>query len=377
MKPRKVVDLFCGAGGLSLGFKQAGFEPCLAYDFDRYACATYAANIGPHVIHADLAGADPDEIARQIRTQVGAVDVVAGGPPCQGWSIQRRGEWLDSRNDLTLQFAAIAAAVQPRAIVMENVPTILGKRGERHLHLVEAMLARAGYTFSKAILDAAQFGVPQSRRRAVLVAVHHDVSGSFRFPDPTHGPGNFRTVREAIGDLPNPLSDGSEHPHYRNHRLVMASKANLERLRHVPEGGGRLDVPEDLQLACHRKDNGHRHLDVYGRLWWDRPAGTITAMFDNFTRGRFAHPTENRNITSREGARLQSFPDTFAFVGPKKDVARQIGNAVAPGLAKAVAQALLATLGQTEGSPEHATERMAAIDDQALSRDPYRQHLAT
>lgn len=359
MMPRKLVDLFCGAGGLSLGFKQAGFEPSLAIDFDQYACATYAANLGDHVRQADLSGADPAKVARSIVAEVGAVDVVAGGPPCQGWSIQRRGEAVDSRNDLTLQFAAIATAVCPRAIVMENVPTILGKRGYRHLTLVENMLEEAGYFISKAVLDAASFGVPQSRRRAVLVAVHREIGAEFSFPTPTHGPGNFKTVRHAIGELPSPPPDGSEHPEYRNHRLVLASRANLERLKHVPEGGGRLDVPEHLQLPCHRNDNGHRHLDVYGRLWWDRPSGTITAMFDNFTRGRFGHPIENRNITGREGARLQSFPDDFAFVGPKKDVARQIGNAVAPALARAVAEALSDTLDQ--GLLRHENTRQSLV----------------
>jgi DNA (cytosine-5)-methyltransferase 1 len=166
----------------------------------------------------------------------------------------------------------------------------------------------------------------------------------FSFPAAEFGDGAWRTVQEAIGDLPPPPSDGSEHPAFPNHRLVNVSALNLERLSHVPEGGGRLDVPEHLQLPCHAKDDGHRHLDVFGRLSWDKPAGTITAMFDNFTRGRFGHPSETRNITGREGARLQSFPDSFVFFGPKKDVARQIGNAVAPLLAEALGKALLERL---------------------------------
>lgn len=361
MKAKKVIDLFCGAGGLSLGFRQAGFEPVLAFDFDRHACATYASNLGDHVREFDLSGADPEIFAELVTDAVGEVDVVAGGPPCQGWSIQRRGQTIDARNDLTLKFAEIASAVRPKAIVMENVPTILGKRGQEHLSAVQHRFEEAGYTVSKAILDAAWFGVPQSRRRAVLVAIHQSVGVEFTFPKPTHTPGNLKTVRQAIGDLPPPPFDGSEHPEYRNHRLVLVSKANIERLSHVPEGGGRLDVPLDLQLPCHRNDNGHRHLDVYGRLWWDRPAGTITAMFDNFSRGRFAHPLENRNITGREGARLQSFPDDFHFLGPKKDVARQIGNAVAPSLARAIAEALSNVLDEGASLRQQSRKRLVSV----------------
>jgi len=346
---------------MSLGFRAAGFEPSFAIDFDPYACATYRANFGNHVQNLDLATADPHKVASMIVAEAGPVDVVAGGPPCQGYSIQRRGERSDVRNDLTLQFAAIAAAVRPKAIVMENVPTILGKRGASHMADLESVLSGAGYRIVKGVLDAAWYGVPQFRRRAVVIGVRADIDREFSFPSPTHGQNRFRTVREAIGDLPPPPSDGSEHPDYPNHRLVLVSAANLERIRHVPEGGGRLDVPEHLQLPCHRNSNGHRHLDVFGRLWWDRPSGTITAMFDNFTRGRFAHPSQNRNITGREGARLQSFPDDFVFVGPKKDVARQIGNAVAPAMAQAIANALSDRLYGDRSSGQEARQRLMTV----------------
>lgn len=356
-----VVDLFCGAGGLSLGFKQAGFRPVMAFDFDRHACATYAENLGDHVRQVDLSRVDPQTIARNILDEVGNVDVVAGGPPCQGWSIQRRGDRTDARNDLTIRFADIATAVYPKAIVMENVPTLFGRRGAKYLDVVEQKLDDAGYRIYKKILDAASFGVPQSRRRAVLVAVQRSFRAEFRFPEPTHKGDDFVTVRQAIGDLPSPPPDGSEHPKYPNHKLVKISAVNIERLSYVPEGGGRLDVPEHLQLPCHRNDKGHRHLDVYGRLWWDRPSGTITAMFDNFTRGRFAHPVANRNITGREGARLQSFPDNFVFLGPKKDVARQIGNAVAPKMAHAIAAALSITLAQPSLGREQVRQNAMAV----------------
>lgn len=344
------VDLFSGAGGLTLGFRNAGFSPVFAADFERHACATYRRNLGDHVQALDLAKVPTSEVVSRVREISEDIAVVAGGPPCQGWSVQRRGSPSDERNDLVLKFFDIAVGIRPRAIVMENVPTIFGKRGEEHFQVVDSSLERAGYRVWKKVLDAADYSVPQNRRRAILVAVRSDLSTRYRFPEPSIENGRFSTVREAIADLPEPPPDGSDHPAFPNHRLVLVSDLNKLRLSHVPEGGGRLDIPEELQLPCHRNSNGHRHLDVYGRLWWDKPAGTITAMFDNFTRGRFAHPCADRNITSREGARLQSFPDWFVFEGGKKDVARQIGNAVAPKLAQAIAKSLIGIMSENPAS---------------------------
>jgi DNA (cytosine-5)-methyltransferase 1 len=367
MKPT-LVDLFCGAGGLSLGFRDAGFQPVYAADWDGLACKTYEKNLGPHVQSVDLGAVDPDEFAGQILESVGEVDVVAGGPPCQGFSIQRRGAAKDPRNELATQFAKIAVRLRPKAIVMENVPTILGSRGQQYVSRIFREWEQAGYEVNSTVLQAADFGVPQLRRRAFIVAIRDDLRTAFDFPKPTHSPDDYVTVRDAIGDLPPPPPDGSEHPAFPNHRLVAVSAINVERLSHVPEGGGRLDVPPALQLPCHRKANGHRHLDVFGRLWWDRPSGTITAMFDNFTRGRFAHPSENRNITSREGARLMSFPDDFVFVGPKKDVARQIGNAVCPRLAHAVGSAVREALERSPVTLKKPRQRVLPFHQQELWR---------
>ena len=347
MTELRIADLFCGAGGLSFGLRQAGFTPVFAADFDRHACATYAHNLGAHVHQLDLATIDPNDLASLVREECGTVDVVAGGPPCQGFSIQRRGTKTDSRNDLVLRFSTFATTLRPRAIVMENVPTILGPRGKEFVEQVTSEWVEAGYSVHRAVLNAAEYGVPQLRRRAFIVGIRRDLDAVFSFPNPRLRPNEYKTVRDAIADLPPPPRDFSEHPDFPNHRRVAASEINLERLSFVPEGGGRLDVPLHLQLPCHVNSNGHRHLDVFGRLWWERPAGTLTAMFDNFTRGRFAHPEQNRNITGREGARLQSFPDHFEFLGPKKDVARQIGNAVAPLMAQAVGEALLEALVQS------------------------------
>jgi len=336
----RVVDLFCGAGGLSLGFRNAGFDLVLSADNDNDSIKTYQRNLGNHALRLDLSAGTTGSIGKLITESIGAVDVLIGGPPCQGFSIQRRGDTNDDRNDLLLRHVRIGISVGAKCIVFENVPTVLGPRGHKHVSAAITALEKAGYTVKSAILQAADYGVPQLRRRAFVVAIEKKLTNEFYFPYPTHTNATYRTVRDAIADLPEPAENCTPDLAIPNHQRRNISALNLERLSHVPEGGGRLDIPPRLRLACHSKDNGHRHLDVYGRMWWDKSAPTITAMFDNFTRGRFGHPTELRNITNREGARLQSFPDSFAFSGDQKSVARQIGNAVPPLLGEAVARAV-------------------------------------
>ena len=344
----RAVDLFCGAGGLSLGLQRAGFQVAYASDLDAIACETYRQNLGSHIEHADIANLTASHILAKSRAEIGELAVVAGAPPCQGFSVQRRGSTIDSRNDLVLRFYELALELRPKAILMENVVTLFGIRGRSETAGAERMCTSAGYSLHRAILDANQFDVPQHRRRAFMVAIRGDVASRFEFPAPQ----NKRplTVRDAIGDLPSPPRDYTNSSHIANHIRVKISDLNTLRISHVPPGGGRQDIPFELQLPCHQKNDGHRHLDVYGRMRWDSPAPTITAMFDNFTRGRFAHPSEDRPITGREGARLQSFPDSFHFVGPKKTVARHIGNAVPPNLAFHVANAIRLCLGNPERS---------------------------
>src|SRR5258706_7375951 len=335
MNAPTVIDLFCGAGGLSLGLRAAGFTPVFAADNDEKSLETYRRNLGNHALCLDLSSVRSDELARLIRDSISHdPDVVCGGPPCQGFSIQRRGSSEDVRNGLYARFAEIAVSLNPRAIVIENVPTVFGKKGGAEVREAFRTLTNAGYVVHQGILQAADYGVPQYRRRAFIIGLHTAVNATgLQWPPPRTSAATHLTVRDAIGDLPEPPADFSEHPHVANHVRVRMSEINLRRIRHVPEGGGRMDVPPELQLKCHRQGNGHRHLDVYGRLRMDAPSGTITAMLDNFTRGRFANPTADRNITGREGARLQTFPDDFVFFADKKSVARQMGNAVPPKLA--------------------------------------------
>src|SRR5215472_14078226 len=196
--PLQLVDLFCGAGGLSLGFRDAGFRPVFAADCDPIACATYRANLGPHIRDVDLGTIDHEALAKMIATECGDIDVVAGGPPCQGFSVQRRGTADDPRNDLTLAFCQLSTRIRPRAIVMENVPTILGARGQAFIRRIVCDWEEAGYDVKCAVLEAAAYRVPQMRRRAFIVGLRRGFCGEFSFPEPILTPEQYITVRQAI-----------------------------------------------------------------------------------------------------------------------------------------------------------------------------------
>lgn len=336
------VDLFCGAGGLSLGLRWAGFDVVAALDNDPIAVATYGNNVGDHVRCASITGMSAAELLGLSLSRPGRVTLLAGGPPCQGFSLQRRGNREDERNGLVLEFVRMVEEVRPEFFLMENVGGLMTRHGKPFLRELSLRVGRIGYVVHTEVLDAWKHGVPQQRSRAFLVGERADAfAPRFRFPVPDP-PDRRRTVRDAIGDLPSPPADGSPHPlvpnHYREGRL---SALNMERIRHVPEGGGRADLPERLRLACHVNNPEHRHLDTYGRLAWAAPSVTITARFDSFTRGRFGHPAEHRSLTIREGARLQTFPDDFVFEGSREEAARQVGNAVPPEFARRLGLAVL------------------------------------
>lgn len=338
------LDLFAGAGGLSLGLAAAGFRVLCALDNDPQAVETYNANIGLHSICADISliGRD-DLLSGRSRPRV---DLVAGGPPCQGFSIKRGRDPQDSRNNLLFDFLRIVGEIQPRFFLIENVPGLISRRGRKFLDVALSEAASQGYHCHVAVLNAAAFGVPQLRERAFVVGeqpVREQVF--FEFPRPIFDPDSYQTVRAAIADLPSPPEDGKPHSQIANHyREARLSALNRERLVHIPPGGGREHLPSRLRLRCHQDAPGIRHVDTYGRLAWDEPAVTLTARFDSFTRGKFAHPEEHRTITLREGARLQTFPDDFVFIGNREQVARQIGNAVPPLLAKALGRAISTAL---------------------------------
>jgi DNA (cytosine-5)-methyltransferase 1 len=337
------VDAFAGAGGLSLGLEQAGFKPIFAFDNDPVAVDTYRANVAETAERIDATHLKGGDIKNAARLRTRRLDLLAGGPPCQGFSLQRRGQREDSRNVLVLRYLDWLTELMPRSFLIENVASITSVRGRAMLDAVRLLAADLGYRTHLRVINAADYGLPQQRRRAFLVGLDTEAAASFEWPQPTVTDGKYRTVRDAIGDLPSPPADGCPHPAFPNHyREARLSRLNVERIKHVPEGGGRLDIPSHLQLKCHQ--GTHRHLDVYGRLSWDKPSGTITARFDSFTRGRFGHPEEHRSLTLREGARLQGFPDWFVLGGNREDGARLVGNAVPPPMAFHVGRAIRSAL---------------------------------
>ena len=339
------IDLFSGAGGFSLGLERAGFSVVLGVDSWSIATDSYSRNFTHPAVCMDLARTTGRTLLKAGGARRGSVDLVVGGPPCQGFSIQRIGSDHDARNSLVLEYARLLKEVFPRLFVLENVPGLIGTRGKPLFNGFVKMATAAGFGVAFHVVDAVAYGVPQHRRRVLVLGWRRKDTAPFRLPSVTQVDTEYTTVMDAIGDLPSAAPRDAGHADDPLHRETRLSELNLRRLRLIPPGGGMQDLPIDMRVRCHKKGAdaiGHRY--VYGRLAPDRPANTITARFDSFTRGRFAHPYEHRNITLREGARLQTFPDTFHFCGNQEEIAAQIGNAVPPLLAQAIGKAAIQSL---------------------------------
>lgn len=332
-----LVDAFCGAGGLSLGFGAAGFDSLYAFDTDVSAVNTFNSSLE---CVAEVSDVTDPAIIERISKAVPAKQtyVVVGGPPCQGFSQQRRGEDDDGRNNLVLRYANVIKALptSPSAIVLENVTYLDSPRGGHILKEYIRLLEKLGFATFRHDLNSADFGVPQLRRRILIVSIAERFSRRYSGPIALT-PSRWPTIGESLHDLPDAVPNGD--PSLNNHNASKEGPLNKRRIMFVDMGRGRLSIPDDLQLACHRRYGGH--LDVYGRLDWFSLARTITGGFDSFTRGEFAHPFYHRSITPREAARIQGFPDWFTFEGNKASVRRQIGNAVPPPMAFAVAKAIM------------------------------------
>ncbi len=363
------IDLFCGAGGLSRGLEDAGITVLCGIDSWDVATRTYALNFSHPVLCADLSNMTALEIRK--RTGIGnkRPDLVVGGPPCQGFSVQRVGPDYDVRNNLVLEFGRLVREFRPRMFLMENVPGLLGKRGRELALVFESEMAKAGYRCRSVLVNAAEYGVPQIRKRVIIFGGPEGESSAFEFPSPGFTAENFRTVHDVIADLPSPPEDHVPLPGDPLHRRIRLSPLNLKRIGMIPPGGGMENLPQEMRVDCHKNGAariGHRF--VYGRLAGDRPAATITARFDSFTRGKFGHPTEHRNITLREGARLQTFPDSFVFRGTQEEIAALVGNAVPPLLAREIGHAVCRALSEPSRS-----EAPSIPNRRKLDRDDSRQ----
>lgn len=335
------VDLFCGAGGLTVGLRRAGFTVVGAIDVEHLAVHAYRANHPETAVwQGDIRRLDPAEMRRLLGLRRGELDLLAGCPPCQGFSTMRTlngsHRIADKRNALVMQMARYADEFRPRAVMMENVPG-LAKDG-RSARL-RSSLRKLGYRVTDDTLDTASFGVPQHRRRYVLIALR-DGEPTLASREP-----RIRTVRELIGSLPPAGSSGDPLHDHGEHRSVEIQQL----IESVPrDGGSRSDLGDEWQLPCHRRTEGF--YDVYGRMAWDSPAPTITGGCVNPSKGRFLHPVADRAITLREAALLQTFPPDYRLPlneisgSGKYSIAELIGNALPPEFVYRHAHVLAAVL---------------------------------
>jgi DNA (cytosine-5)-methyltransferase 1 len=347
------IESFCGAGGMALGIRGAGFEVKVAFDNDPAHVRTYNHNLGPHSHVMDASQVGGAELLAMAGIRRGELDLFSGGPPCQGFSKQRRGAALlqDPRNRLVLDFARLTNEMYPRAFLFENVAIFGQKRGVPFIKEIAEVLS--DYSISCFQVCGSDFGLAQTRSRFLMIGIRNDVGGTSPFLETSD---EYVSVGDVIGDLPPPPDDYSEHPDHYNHQKCKITALNEERFSHVPPGGGWQDIPWDLRLPCHKvadvKSGGWP--DVYGRLTWEGQCPTITVGFDSFTRGRYGHPVQHRAITPREAARLQGFPDDFRFLGNRMDVRTQVGNAVPPPLARAAGLAIARVLKGERASTSRA-----------------------
>jgi DNA (cytosine-5)-methyltransferase 1 len=384
------LDLFCGAGGLTEGFRRAGVDIRLGVDSDEVACATYRLNQGgARALTADLREVSARDLLHE--AGIGQAAVVLGGPSCQGFSTHgRRNGWVrpgDSRNFLYRDYARIIEELRPYCFVMENVPGLLYYDSGRFWKQIHRRFVHAGYRIHHELLLAADYGIPQLRRRLLVVGTR--LSGPFLFPERTHVGALRRDHRDlwerrrlaewphlpphvgvwdAISDLPPiPAGEGKERARYGappetelqrhlragsrwlyDHQASALPEGQLRQVERVPEGGAWRDIPPELlpeRFTRIRRTDG---TTLFGRLERAFPAYTITTQFNNVTAGCYIHPLQQRTLSAREGARIQTFPDRYRFVGSLDSKRRQIGNAVPPLLAEVVARAVVAHIGAAE-----------------------------
>jgi len=374
------IDLFSGAGGITLGLLNAGFNVRLCSDFNAACAATHARNF-PAVpfIHGDIRELTSRQIMKTAGMKRGELDLLIGGPPCQGFSILGQRALDDPRNQLFVEFLRVAKDLRPKAVVIENVPGLatLGKGAV--LREIAAAFDGAGYDVEAAELLAAQYGVPQMRWRMVFIGWRRDLKRRGGFPAPTHGIAGigdlvpnrtipaammkgFVTIREAIGDLP-PIEAGEVRDDYvgrakgtfqqamragaselANHYAPKLSKQNLERIRALKPGQDWRDLPRKLLPPGMQRALRKDHTRRYRRMEWHGVARSIITRFRDPKSGEYSHPEQDRTISIREAARIQSFPDWFVFEGSYTDQYEQVGNAVPVLMARALGQEIASML---------------------------------
>lgn len=341
------IDFFCGGGGMTRGLMDADIYVLAGIDSNPDCRETYETNNHNEYIQCDICELTPEQLTEKFPQLNNSDEVMlVGCAPCQPFSILRRKEYDENGNaiphkavNLLMEFGRFVKALKPAHVMVENVPGLKGK-GSDVLDVFKQMLEKEGYQWDERVLYAKDYGVPQNRRRYVLIA-----SRLFKpeIPKPTYGnkPGlmPYTTVRQTIAKYPA-ISAGESHKTVPNHRCANLSELLLKRIKATPhDGGSRTDWPGYLVLKCHQSFKGHT--DVYGRMKWDEPSPTLTVKCFSLSNGRFGHPEQDRAISLREAAALQSFDDDYVFFGSIQEIGRQIGNAVPVLLAKVMGDYVL------------------------------------
>lgn len=341
-----VVDLFCGVGGLTHGFVKEKFKVDAGVDFDKSCEYAFEKNNKSKFLHKDVTDFSSQELDSLFSK--GKRKILVGCAPCQPFSIYNHRnsnksqiKSTDSKWKLLYSFAKLIEEVEPEIVSMENVPLLMKFDNGKVFNDFVKRLEDKKYFVSYYIVNAQDYGVPQRRKRLVLFGSKH---GKIELMEKTINAKNYVTVKDAIGHLP-PVEDGVSHPTDALHRARKLTELNKRRIRATKEGGFWRDWDKSLWLECHKKESGKTFRSVYGRMKWNEVAPTMTTYCTGLGNGRFGHPEQDRAITLREAALLQSFPKNYKFVDPKgkfssPNIARQIGNAVPVALGVAIAKSI-------------------------------------
>lgn len=337
LKNISCVDLFCGAGGLTHGFVLEGLPVAAGIDMDPACRFPYETNNKAKFVERDISKVSGAELKRLFGDA--KITILAGCAPCQPFSTYAQRYEIDGEDGkwgLLYEFSRLAKDVRPDVITMENVPSVV-----KHsvFHDFVSTLERLDYKVWFDVVDSSQYGVPQMRKRMVLLASRH---GKFKIIEPTHV--KPQTVRQAIGRL-RELRAGEMAPRDKLHIAATLSEKNLQRIKVSKPGGTWRDWPKHLVAECHRAESGRTYSGVYARMEWDKPAPTMTTQCYGFGNGRFGHPVQDRAISLREAAILQGFPRNYAFLQKGDEVSfrvlgRLIGNAVPVDLGRAIARSI-------------------------------------
>ncbi len=345
-----VVDLFCGIGGLSYGLKRAGLKVKAGFDFDDKCKYAYEENCKAKFIHKDIVNVKKDDVLKYYKQN--DIKVLLGCAPCQPFSTYtlKGDKQKDTRWQLLYEFSRLIKETKPDIISMENVPNLLKFKKEAVFENFVKELKKEGFYVWYNVVYSPDYGIPQKRKRLVLLA---SKKGRIELIKPTHTPKEYVTVKDAIGHL-DKIASGETSKKDFIHKASKISEKNLARIKQsVPGGSWKRDWDKDLQLNCHKSDKGKTYVSVYGRMEWDKPSPTMTTFCTGIGNGRFGHPEQDRAISLREAAILQSFPKDYKFVDKKENlkfgqISKQIGNAVPPKLGEVIGKSIIKHLEEIE-----------------------------